>query len=75
MSYHDFRNKPLEKGKMSIKKFRGRLKNANGIREVDDVLKQFLTQFSHLHLLWLKTEIQYILKSIPKKQSSIDDHI
>ena len=75
MSYHDFRNKPLEKGKMSIKKFRGRLKNANGIREVDDVLKQFLTQFSHLDLLWLKTEIQYILKSIPKKQSSIDDHI
>ena len=62
MSYDDFRSKPLEKGKMSIRSLRKGIKKSIGICEVGDVLEKFLTQFSQLELLWIQTEIQYKLK-------------
>lgn len=60
-SYNDFRNKPLKKGKMSVRKFRKRLRKAPGIWEVGEVIEKFLTQFSKLDLRWLYSDIKHKL--------------
>lgn len=57
--YDEFRRKPLEKGKMNIKKLRKKIKKANGISEVGDALEIFLTQFSKLELRWIDSHIRY----------------
>ena len=59
--YDKFRRKPLEKGKMSIRKLRKGIKKAYGIGEVGDVLVKFLTQFSKLELLWIDAELRHNL--------------
>ncbi len=59
--YEEFRRKPLEPKKMSIKKLRRKIKKAPGISEVSDVIENFLTQFSKLELRWIFTGIKYKL--------------
>ena len=56
--YDKFRRMPLEKGKMSIRKFRRGIKKSRGIFGVGDVLEKFLCQFSKLELRWIDTEIR-----------------
>lgn len=61
MSENDkFRNEPLIKGKMSVRKLRKSLRKHIGICEVSDILESFLTQFSKLELLWFHTEIEHL---------------
>jgi hypothetical protein len=65
---YDWRDKPLEKGKMSIKQLRKAIKKSPGISGVGEALEKFLTQFSKLELLWIETEIKYKLKEKYKFQ-------
>ncbi|MFW9971327.1 MAG: hypothetical protein ACFFDF_14130 [Candidatus Odinarchaeota archaeon] len=61
--YMDFRMKPLEKNKMSVKKFKKKLhKGDGGIIEIGDILETFLTQFSKLELRWIYLHIKYSLE-------------
>jgi len=80
MNYEDFRRKPLEKGRMSIKKLRKEIKKAYGICETGNVLRKFLCQFSKLEIRWIYTEIVHNLDEkynigciIMKKEEEIDE--
>lgn len=57
--YDEFRRKPLEKGKMSIRKLRKGIKKTGWIGEVGDVLDKYLCQFSKLELRWIHSHIVY----------------
>ena len=58
----NFRHKPLEKGKMSIRKLRRAIKKAPGIHEVGLAIETFLCQFSKLELRWIRVEIEHKLE-------------